>query len=256
MAKRKSKAQKSDKGMELLAELLSYQLPGERARIVAAELILKFSSFSSVLNSRYEDIIEMGDDFKAAAEILKVQREAISFYAEDYDSNIQRVYDGESAYRILRPKFMGRKTEAVGLLLLDGRSRVLYNEIINEGSISEVPIYIRRIVQLCISYSAYDAIIAHNHPSGNPMPSKNDLNATSDLEVALNSIEVNLADHIIMAESDYLSLSSSLWLDKIKQDVKTYRMALREKTREEEAALQLWTLQSRGEAADKFLDKK
>lgn len=267
MAKqKKSNSQRKEKGELILIELLSHLLTKEQAQSAATLLFRQFGSFPNVVDAWHFDIAPMrkdhdsaelreafeklelrqafekaglGEVFEKVASFLTCQQKALKFYLNNYDSGIQRIFDGESAFKLLRPKFLGRRTEAVALVLLDGKNRVLYNGIINEGSISEVPIYIRKIVQLCLFYNSHDAIIAHNHPSGNPLPSKNDLKATSDMEIALNSIEVNLFDHIILAENDYLSMKSSEFLNKIKDDVAAYKKALREKADEEEKALKL-----------------
>ena len=241
-ARKKSGVKKRDlqKAVDLLTEMLSYLLPAQQAEPIARKLFAKFGSLAGIVNARESDIAKMGEGLEAVAAYLKTFQKASIYYLEDKNSEIQRVYDSKSAFELLKPGFVNRRTEAVVLLLLDGRSRVLYNDIINEGSVSEVPIYVRKIVELCLSYNAYDAILAHNHPSGNPLPSANDLTATQDIEIALNSIDVTLTDHIIIAGADYLSLKSSEWLDRIKKQVQEYRENLRQKSWEEEAALEIW----------------
>lgn len=224
-------------GIEALQLLLSYIMTSEEAKRAAKALVLKFGSFSSALEAPLREISELSEMDARAAKYLHTVRDAAAFLAEDKSSELQRIYDSASAYEALKPKFMGKKREAVALLLLDGRGRVLYNGIVNEGGVSEVPIYIRRVVELCLMYDAYTAIIAHNHPSGNPAPSRNDINSTRDIEFALNSIDVTLDDHIIFAEEDYTSLKSSEWLEAVKQEVIDYKKSMKAQSNEEEDAL-------------------
>ena len=94
-------------------------------------------------------------------------------------------------------------------MLLDGRGRLRYNDILLEGSASEVPIYVRRIIRLCIDYQVQQAVLAHNHPSGNPLPSRSDLLSTCQIILALESIDARLVDHIIFSEDDYFSFAES-----------------------------------------------
>lgn len=223
-------------GEQALSVILTYIMPDEQAVCCAKVLLDKFGSFSAVLDAPLSEVEELPALCGHAA-YIKMIAECAEYYMEDKNSSMKRVYDTRSAYEILKPKFIGRKKEAVALLLLDGRARIIYNGIINEGSVSEVPIYIRRVVELCLLYDAYTAVIAHNHPSGNPTPSRNDLNATRDVEFALNGIDVSLFDHIIFAGADYTSLKSSEWLEKIKQDVIAYKKTQKEWTKEEEDAL-------------------
>jgi len=225
------------KGVQAIALVLGYVMPEKEAKAAAKRLIEIFGSFSGVLEAPEGELESIGEVDEQAADYLRMLGSLTEYYIEDKNTRLKRVYDSRSAYEVLKPKFIGRKTEAVILLLLDGRGRVTYSEVINEGSISEVPIYIRRVVELCLKYDAYTAVIAHNHPSGNPIPSKNDIHATRDIEFALNGIDVELFDHIIFAGADYLSMKSSAWLERIKEEVNIYRESLKKESEEQENAI-------------------
>lgn len=225
------------KGAQAIALVLGYVMPVKEAKAIAKRLIEIFGSFSGVLEAPEGELETVGGVDTQTADYLRMLGGLTEYYIEDKNTRLKRVYDSKSAYEVLKPKFLGRKTEAVILLLLDGRGRVSYNEVINEGSISEVPIYIRRIVELCLKYEAFTAILAHNHPSGNPVPSKNDIHATRDIEFALNGIDVELFDHIIFAGTDYLSMKSSAWLERIKDEVKIYKESMKRESEEQENAI-------------------
>lgn len=241
--------------VKILTDLLSNVLDRNKLVKVSERLLMKFGSFSGIINARYEDIAIIGEDYRKIADYLVSFKKAAMFYYEDDNSKMLRVFNTESYYKLMKPLFHGLRVEAVAVMLLDGKSNVLYNDIVNEGSVSEVPIYVRRIVGLCLSYNAYDLIIAHNHPSGNPLPSKNDINATYDLDFSLTGIEVNMIDHLIITDEDYLSMKSSEWMEKIKRDVAKYQEEMRNKAREEEAAFTI-SLIKQGELKMKCADTK
>lgn len=224
-------------GEFVLKQIFSMSMDKKEAASNAKKMINTFGSFSSIIESPFEELSEINSLNLETINLLHTIKNIIAFYEEDKSREIKRVYDSESAVKVLAPKFFGKKREIVVLLLLDGRGRILYNGVVNEGSVSEVPIYIRRVVELCLAQDAYTAMIAHNHPSGNPLPSKNDINATRDLEFALNGIDVELADHIIFGGDDYISMKSSEWLDQIKKEVDSYKNALKRETMEQETAL-------------------
>lgn len=224
-------------GVQAIALALGYVMPEKEAKATAKRLTGIFGSFSGVLEAPEGELEAVGGVDAKTADYLQMLGKLTEYYIEDKNTRLKRVYDSKFAYEVLKPEFIGRKTEAVILLLLDGRGRVCYNEVINEGSISEVPIYIRRIVELCLKYDAYTSIIAHNHPSGNPIPSKNDIHATRDIEFALNGIDVELYDHIIFAGTDYLSMKSSAWLERIKDEVNIYKEAMKKESEEQENAI-------------------
>lgn len=204
---------------ELLRQALDYVLPSGKAEAAVSTLLGRFGGFSGVF--------------------LAPQEELARAYLEDSSQDLARVYDADSAIALFRPKFLGRSTEAVCLMLLDSRGRLLYNDFITEGAVSAVPIYIRPLLQLCIRYDAQHVLLAHNHPSGNAAASRNDITATRQVEMALESIEATLNDHIIFAGEDTLSFAQCGWLGQIKEEVRDYRREELQAAREQEAAI-LW----------------
>ena len=171
---------------------------------------------------------------KRAPRYLRLTTELARAYLEDSSRDLKHVYDTDSAVELFRPKLLGRTTEAVCLMLLDGQARLLYNDILSEGSISAVPVYIRRLLQLCIRYDAQHVLLAHNHPSGNAAASQNDIVATRQVEMALESIDATLNDHIIFAGDDYHSFAKSGWLWTAKREVRRQRQEELQASREEE----------------------
>lgn len=226
-----------EKDNQVLLEMLYFVMGKMQAKKLTKELLDTFGSYWGVLEAPESELMMVNSMDKHTAEYIASLQAAAVYYLENSNTGIKRIYDTETACDVLKPRFLGRKREAVALLLLDGRGRVLFNGIVNEGSVSEVPIYIRRVVELCLKYDAYTAIIAHNHPSGNPAPSRNDLNATRDVTFALNGIDVDLMDHIIFAGGDYTSLKSSEWLEKLEEEVKAYKQGLRHESMEQEETL-------------------
>lgn len=223
---------------DVLTKLLLFVMQDkEDASLGAKALLRKYGSFSSVIEAPESELSKTKGISADTAEFLHTLQNTATFYLEDKNSSMKRIFDTESACEVLAPKFIGKKRELVALLLLDARGRILYNGIVNEGAVSEVPVYVRRIVELCLIYDAHSVIMAHNHPSGNPSPSRNDLNSTRDIEFALNGIDVTLSDHIIFGGEDFISLKSAEWLERIKEEVIEYKETLKEETREEEKAL-------------------
>lgn len=219
----------------LLQAALGYLLPAPKAEEAAAALLERFGGFEGVFLAPEEELSRtVGEQ---AARYLRLTTDLARAYLEDKSKDLKRVYDTTSAVDLFRPKFLGRTTEAVCLMLLDGRGRLIYNDVLSEGSITAVPIYIRRLLQLCILYDAQNVLLAHNHPSGSAAPSRNDITATRQVEMALESIDATLNDHIIFAGEDYLSFAKSGWLINVKRDVRLRRREELRTTREEEREL-------------------
>lgn len=228
----------------LLRTALEYFLPAPKAEEAALGLLERFGGFEGVFLAPEEELARIVGE--QAARYLRLTTDLARAYLEDQGRGLKRVYDTVSAVELFRPKFISRSTEAVCLMLLDGRGRLLYNDVLSEGSITAVPIYIRRLLQLCIMYDAQNVLLAHNHPSGNAVPSRNDMIATRQVEMALESIDATLNDHIIFAGDDYLSFAKTGWLVTLKREVRQHRKDELRATREEEREL----LQEKSKDAD------
>lgn len=217
----------------LLQEALSFVLPERQAQRFTAMLLERFGSFAGVFLAPEEELAALLGE-RRAPRYLRLTTELARAYLEDSSRDLKHVYDTDSAVELFRPKLLGRTTEAVCLMLLDGQARLLYNDILSEGSISAVPVYIRRLLQLCIRYDAQHVLLAHNHPSGNAAASQNDIVATRQVEMALESIDATLNDHIIFAGDDYHSFAKSGWLWTAKREVRRQRQEELQASREEE----------------------
>ena len=217
----------------LLQEALSFVLPERQAQRFTAMLLERFGSFAGVFLAPEEELAALLGE-KRAPRYLRLTTELARAYLEDSSRDLKHVYDTDSAVELFRPKLLGRTTEAVCLMLLDGQARLLYNDILSEGSISAVPVYIRRLLQLCIRYDAQHVLLAHNLPRGDAAPSQNDIVATRQVEMALESIDATLNDHIIFAGDDYHSFAKSGWLWTAKREVRRQRQEELQASREEE----------------------
>lgn len=194
---------------KLLRQALQYVLPAGDAERACEGLLSAFGSFDGIFAAPEEILRAVPYMTEDSARFLQLVIRLSQTYLEERSWNLRRIYDTASAVEMFRCKFLGRKTEAVCLMLLDGRGRMVYNEIICEGSLSEVPLYLRQVLQLCIEYKVEEVFLAHNHPSGMALPSQNDLVVTDRLLIALNSINVVLCDHIIFADESYYSFLES-----------------------------------------------
>jgi DNA repair protein RadC len=96
--------------------------------------------------------------------------------------------------------------EKVLLIMLDSKSRIIKDLIISSGTVNSSLLSPREIFLLALKYEAVGIILLHNHPSGDPTPSKEDINTTKRMKEAGNLIGVKLMDHIIIGDNTYISL--------------------------------------------------
>ncbi|MCI1955505.1 MAG: DNA repair protein RadC [Oscillospiraceae bacterium] len=193
----------------VLELLLYYAIPRKDTNLIAHELLRRFGSLSGVFDAPIEELEKVKGVGKSAAVLMKMIPQLCRRYQDNLDQDKVVIYDYEEAGKLLVQKFVGRQDEVVILMLLDSRERVLYCGIVSEGCATTANIYIKKIVRLAVRYNAVYAILAHNHPSGECLPSKQDLSTTRWVYEALETVEVRMIDHIIVGGNNYLSLAQS-----------------------------------------------
>lgn len=198
---------------EVLELLLFYAIPYRNTNDIAKNLLDHFGSLSAVLDASMEMLIEAGLTANQAV-FLKVIPDVTRLYLVDKHDNPGKIIDPDAIGAYLVNKFVGiDQEEHVVLLLVDQKMKELYCSVIANGSFSATEISVRRILNLALNYNASGVIIAHNHPSGIAVPSKNDYHATKLIRDSLSLIGVELLDHYIIADRDAVSMRQSGLLD-------------------------------------------
>lgn len=193
----------------VLELLLFYAIPLKDTNAIAHTLLQKFGSLSGVFDAPIEELLQVNGIGKSAAVLLKLIPQLSRRYQEDLDRDKTVIYSYDEAGRQLMKKFIGRQNEVVILMLLDSKMRVLFCDVVCEGTATAANIYIKKLIRLSVRYNAVYAIVSHNHPSGNCLPSKQDLNTTRWIYNALDTVEVRLLDHVIVSGSNFLSIAKS-----------------------------------------------
>lgn len=193
----------------VLEMLLYYAIPQKDTNPIAHELLRKFGSLSGVFDAPMEELLKINGIGKSAAVLIKMVPQLSRLYQENLDHDKTVICDYDEAGQMLVKKFIGRQNEVVMLMLLDSKARILYCGVVSEGCATTANIYIKTIVRLAVQYNAVYAILAHNHPSGECLPSKQDISTTSWVFDALETVEVRLIDHVIVGGNNYLSIAKS-----------------------------------------------
>ncbi len=193
---------------EALEFLLFYCVPYKNTSELAHRLLDTFGSLSAVFDAPYDALIEFGMT-ETQASMIKLIPEISRLYIDDKHNNNEKIFDYDNAHKKILSKYIGRDNEQVLLILLDAKGKEVFCGIISKGSLNDTSVPIRKIVDYSLRYNAKSAIIAHNHPSGVALPSKDDMNTTANVKSALDLIGVKLLDHFIVADNDCVSLAQS-----------------------------------------------
>lgn len=132
------------------------------------------------------------------------------FSLEGFMNTKPTLNDSRSVYLMMRPVLLGLKEEQCWSIGVNRSKGVLFREMVSKGSINTTILNERRIVQTALEKNAFGIIVVHNHPSGNPRPSPDDIERTGHLSRLLSSVNVVLIDHVIVSDGSYFSFSDDL----------------------------------------------
>ncbi len=195
--------------VQVLELLLFYCVPRKDTNEIAHALLERFGTLAQVLDANPADLEKVPGMGGSSALFLKLLSAAGRRYqiSRTESATILRTVEQCGAY--LQPRFFGRKHEAVFLLCMDAKCKVLTCKQVGEGSVNSAGVPIRRIVETALSDNATMVVLAHNHPSGLALPSADDVQTTKRLAVALDAVEITLIDHLVFSDDDYVSMAQS-----------------------------------------------
>ena len=200
---------------EALELLLYYAIPRRDTNPIAHALMDRYGSLSAVLAAPVEDLQKVEGIGESAAILLKlVPRLCAKARLADADRQELILNTASRAGAYLLERFYGEQNEVIYQLCLDRKGKLLACKKLGEGSIASAALDVRKLVENAILHSASSVVLAHNHPSGIASPSHEDYAATDRARNALETIGVALADHIIVADGDFVSLAESGYLEK------------------------------------------
>ncbi len=197
---------------EILELMLYYAIPYKNTNDIAKNLISRFGSLDSVLDAPVDSLVEAGLTENQAIYLKLFPDITRIYYRAKYDSDDGPI-DFDNLPDYISRRFIGLTSqERVLLILLDVKGKEVFSGFINEGNFEATRLSVRSIVRLAMNYGAVTAILAHNHPSGVALPSKDDINTTIYLREALSLVDVNLIDHFIVANEECISMAQSDFL--------------------------------------------
>jgi DNA repair protein RadC len=123
------------------------------------------------------------------------------------------ISDMPALYDYLRLDMAWERTERTRVLFLDARCRLIRDETMWTGTIDATPLYVREVARRALELGASSLVAVHNHPAGDPTPTRSDITRTDELCRATAALDISLIDHIIVAEEGHFSMRSAGLLD-------------------------------------------
>lgn len=190
---------------ELLELVLFRAIPQRDIKPLAKELIAKFGSFAEVVSApskRLAEIKGMGD---AAVTELKIVHAAASRLARGQVKKRPVLSSWQSVIDYCRTAMAYEDKEQFRLLFLDKRNQLIADEVQQVGTVDHTPVYPREVVKRALELSATALILVHNHPSGDPTPSRADIQMTQSIIDVAKPLGIAVHDHIIVGKEGHAS---------------------------------------------------
>jgi len=194
---------------ELLEILLFASSPRSDVKPLAKDLLKEFGSLRKILAASNEELFAIKGINQAAISAIKITR-VLSLRAlneEIEEKTILQSWDSLLDY--CRMSMANIKIEQFRIFFLDKKNQLIANELQQEGTIDHTPVYPREVVKRALELGASALILVHNHPSGDPSPSKEDMVITKKIAQIALPLGIEIHDHLIIGGNKHFSFSSN-----------------------------------------------
>ena len=190
---------------EELLELLLHKVT-EAPEQVSRQLLAEYGNMAALMEADAGDLLSFPYLNEEAVILLRLVPELNRRYFVARSQGRIRLMSAKDYGEYLLPKFYSARDELVYLLCLDATNQVISCKQIEHGSVNSATIPVRRLVQEALQTNATTVVLAHNHPSGIAMPSREDVALTETLYYTFKAMDIHLDDHLIIANDTYRSL--------------------------------------------------
>jgi DNA repair protein RadC len=194
---------------QVLELLLFYCIPRRDTNELAHRMIKEFGSLAGLFEAEPKDISKRCGVSENTAILVSLVPSLARRYFKARWGEKPKLDSSSKAGDYAISLFAGRTYEAFYVLCLDSQNRVNYAALVQEGTITEAPVYPRLVVEAVLRHKASSVILAHNHPGGSMQPSRADIEVTGRIGSALEPISVKVVDHIIVAGDRYFSFKEN-----------------------------------------------
>lgn len=193
---------------EMLELILFRAIPRRDVKPIARLLLETFGSFNNVISAPAERLDEVAGVGKSVITELKIVEAAAHRLARARVMHRPIISSWDALLEYCQTTMAHLETEAFRVLYLDRRNVLVADEEQSRGTVDKVPVYPREIVKRALELNASALILVHNHPSGDPTPSTEDITMTEQVQRAADALGLTLHDHLVIGKSREISFRS------------------------------------------------
>ena len=186
---------------ELLELLLFQAQPRRDTKPLAKQLLKRFGSFADVISATPTELSEISGAGDGVITTLKTVQVAALCMAQGEIMNKPVITNWQRLMDYCRMSMGRNKVESFRILFLNHRNELIADEEQQHGTVDHTPVYPREVVKRALELHATAMIMVHNHPSGDPSPSKADITMTKEVRDAAEKLNIELHDHVIVSKS-------------------------------------------------------
>jgi len=193
---------------ELLETLLFAFIPRRDVKPIAKTLLQRFGSLSGVFAASPTDLTRIDGVGTTVAAYIQATRELGARTTREEIAGRSIISSWTALLAYVRGQLQHETREQFRVLFLDRKNQLIADELMGQGTVDHAPVYPREIARRALELSASALILVHNHPSGDPTPSRTDVDITREIVDALAPFEIRVHDHLIAAKHGVTSFKS------------------------------------------------
>lgn len=192
---------------ELLELLLFYAIERIDTKPLAKRLLERFGTLGDVFAAEPAQLREFEIDQKTLI-LFRTAREAGRRLAERKVKDMPVLTNWQQLIDYCHAALAHEKTEQFRILFLDRKNVLIADEVQQRGTIDHTPVYPREVVKRALALNAAALILVHNHPSGDPKPSRDDIEMTKEIRKAAEALGISIHDHLVIGRKGHASFRS------------------------------------------------
>lgn len=196
------------KDYELLELMLYAFIPRVDTKPIAKELLARFGTISGVLAAAPDRLMEVKGVGETAASYLRAASLLLRHAAADQIADRPVISNWAALLNYVKLSLRHEKAEQARVLYLDRKNKLIADEVAGRGTVDHAPVYPREIARRALELSASAIILVHNHPSGDPTPSRADIDLTRAIEQALAPLDIRVHDHLVVGAQETVSMKA------------------------------------------------